>query len=119
MIERPRLISLGISLGSPRNRSVACGRSRWVDTLRDRLSASRRMTSSLRRPRFGPDHMLPGELPVRWLADFCDLPSVEVFPRLASAQLTEGHAISLVAGYVAYWIRQPDPGSVFERTSRD
>lgn len=53
-------------------------------------------------------------LSVRWLADQCGLPATSALPYLASTLLAQpDHTV--VAAHVAYWARNPDPGSNFAR----
>ena len=53
-------------------------------------------------------------LPVRWLAASCGLPSNEPLPRLASALLAQPGQAEFIA-HIAHWARNPDPGSNFAR----
>lgn len=54
---------------------------------------------------------------VRWLADLCGLPPIEQAPQLASKLLAHGDWNSSAAEHVSWWIRHPNPGSLFEKAA--
>ena|ERR1043166_2842318 len=55
---------------------------------------------------------------VRWLAELCGFPPTALIPCLARTLLAKRETAHAVTQYLAWWIRHPNPDSIFDRATR-